>query len=336
MTAMPEELRVAALLGQFTPEMLLRIPLEHVLALLPRPADAEDPSVRATVKARICLWHSEGAPKPDGTNVADQVIGEMRNQSRFDAGGKSRKTSAYMGGVPPSNAFEAEILAAAGLANRPTDLSFRCNVFLFEPRLWVLKKDWTNKEAKEAYDLCIIPGIGYADDGLMLFWQNRKTYVHALIEIYRFMLDGIPADADWTSAATAKMMAPMVANALMLLQLEFSTTVRKMHQLRALGETSADGPRPNMPFWLAESMKADAKNAEARRTSRGRGDRGGDRGGRGGGGGGRGNRDNRDHRDHRDQARKDREERNRNKGNKAQDGKVKRVREDAKDLDKSD
>ena len=328
MTAMPDEMKVAALLGPFTEENLLLTPLEHVLALLPRPDDTEAPTVRAALTVRICLWHQAGAPKPDGHIGVEQVIGEMRNQSRFDSGGKSRKTSAYMGGVAAANAFEAEILAGSGLANRPSDLSFRCNVFLFEPRLWVLKKDWTNKEAKEAYDLCIIPGRGYADDGLMLFWQNRKTYVHALIEMYRFLLDGIPAESDpsaWTSAATAKMIAPMVANALLLLQLEFSTTVRKLCQLRVLGETSAEGPRPNMPFWLVDAMKADAKNADARRTARGRG--GGDRGGRGGGSGGRGNRDTRDQRE------KDRNKGN--KGDKANKGKPKRDRDDAKD-DKSD
>ena len=239
-----------------------------------------------SVQIRVSLWWSEHQPKKERDDVASLVLGEMRNKSSFDACGKARKTSAYAGGVPPANTFDAEIFNGAGLANGPLDVTFRNPVALFEPRIWMLSsilRVWSVKEAKEAYDLYILPGFGHADKGLMVFWQNRKTYVHALIEMYRFVLDCVPDDADLAKAVVAKEIGATVQNVVMLLQLEFSTTVRKMLQLGRLGEVSAEGPRPNMPFWLVDTMKADASRAGLVRAgfepTRGRGGR--DRGGRG-------------------------------------------------------
>ena len=234
---------------------LLSIPLSSVLALLPANATTMDTVV-------VSVWYAKFAKKERAGASSDEVIQELRNVSARDAHGRPRNTKAYADGEMAANAFEMDVLANAGLANKPRLMGPKNPLHLLHPHVYGLDKAFSAEAYMDAYSAYIMPGVVGGDGGLLLFWENRKRYVRGLLNMYAVFVRGLPASFAYKTSDEARDLRELTRDATDLLQCEMATTVKKMAQLGKLPEE--DGDRKVVPFWLTEVLKTDKENRAAR------------------------------------------------------------------------
>ena len=241
-------------LGSLGPEDLLTIPLASVLKLLPN--DAEP---LATIQ--VSCWHVKHFKKERQGAGADDIIQELRNTSARDASGRPRNTKAYADGEMAANAYEIDVCANAGLANKIRNAGPKNPLHLLHPHTYGLDKAFNADAYMDAYATYILPGVAGADGGLLLFWENRKRYVRGLLNMYAVFVRGLPATFRYQTADEARDLRELTRDATDLLQCEMATTVKKMSQLGKLPDE--DGDRKVVPFWLSDVLKADKESRAA-------------------------------------------------------------------------
>ena len=245
-------------LGGVQPSDLLAVPLSQIVRLLP--ADAP-----ALSTVQVSLWWTKNQPKKEATVGAEDVISEMRNTSGRDARGAPRHTKAYSDGEMAANAYEADVLGFAGLANKPRGHGPKYTLNLLHPQTYPLDKAFDPEAYFDAYGAYIMCAVAGADGGLMLFWENRKRYMRGLLNMYALFVRGLPGNFAYKTADEAVFIRELTRDAVDLLQCEMATTVKKLSQLGKLPDE--DGDRKVVPFWLSDVLKADKESRASRDKS---------------------------------------------------------------------
>ena len=245
-------------LGGLQPSDLLMIPLPSVVRLLP-------PDAPALSTVQVSIWYVQNQPKLDAKIGAEDVLSELRNTSGRDARGHPRHTKAYADGEMAANAYEADILGCAGLANKPRGNGPKYALNLLHPQTYPLDKVFSPEAYFDAYVAYIMCAVAGADGGLLLFWENRKRYMRGLLNMYALFIRGLPSHFAYKTADEATFIRELTRDAIDLLQCEMATTVKKLSQLGKLPDE--DGDRKVVPFWLTDVLKADKESRATRDKS---------------------------------------------------------------------